>query len=175
MNAFAWLNDLMLWLGKWFPRLTLVKATEAGVLFGRSGSVREVGPGLCFYWPLVSILRLCPTTRRTQEICAQLVGDETISLAVFWRIANVRLALTMLTDITGNLDDYSQAALSHACSAAGGKLSNDALRFAVQTRLGGQLRDVGLEIMDIGIVHRGSPVPIKLINDWATHEDANRG
>lgn len=173
MQGFAWLNDLMLWLGKLFPRLKLVKSTESGVLFQSGGRVRPVPPGLCWYWPLISELKTAPTTTRTQEICAQLVGAEVISIAIFWRIAQPMVALTTMTDITGNLDDHAQASLSLACSSVE-KMSNAALSAAVRGILSARVEKLGLEVTDIGIVHRGEPIPVKLINDWATHEEPNR-
>lgn len=174
VNAFEWLNDLMRWLGRFVPRLQLVKATEGGVLFCRGGQIRSVSPGLCFYWPLVSELKLVPTTQRTQEICAQLVGDETISMAIFWRVVDPACALTRLTDLTGNLDDYAQSTLSHVCSSSEERLLDADLRARVADHLRETLKEVGIAIVDVGIVHRGRPLPVKLINDWATHEEVNR-
>lgn len=173
MQGFAWLNDLMLWLGKFFPRLTLVKSTEAGVLFRSAGRVRPVLPGLCLYWPLVSELKITPITSRTLEICAQLVGCEVISMAVFWRVVAPTITLTTMTDITGNLDDHAQASLSSVCGGSDHP-PNAELRSKVKSVLGDRVSALGIEILDIGIVHRGTPIPVKLINDWATHEDSNR-
>lgn len=133
MNAFDWLNDLMRWVGQLVPRLLLVKATECGVLFMRAGKTRLLPPGLWVYWPLISQVQVTPTTQRTIEICAQLVGEETISTAIFWRVYDPVAALTLLTDITGNLDDYAQAALSRA--ATGITQTNEQLCVGMKTTL----------------------------------------
>ena len=44
----------MLWVARWVPRLVRIRATHVGVLFGRSGRVTELQPGLWWYWPIVS-------------------------------------------------------------------------------------------------------------------------
>jgi hypothetical protein len=45
-SGFAWLNELMVWLGRWVPRLLLIKRGHCGVKFGPGGSLEQLDAGL---------------------------------------------------------------------------------------------------------------------------------
>lgn len=108
-SGLAWLNDLMLWLGRWFPRLILIKATHIGVKFSRAGAVTSLRPGLYCYWPITSMVEVVSTRMRTTEISAQLIGREAVSIAIGWRIRNPLAAICEFNDVFSQLDDRSQA------------------------------------------------------------------
>ena len=77
MNSFTWLNDIFQGLLKFIPRVILVRTTYQGILFTRKGKVVVKKPGLFIYWPLVSQIRLIPTTIRSFKI-QPIVIDEIV-------------------------------------------------------------------------------------------------
>lgn len=166
-SGLAWLNDLMLWLARWIPRITLIKATHAGVLFGPNGRVRRIEPGLLVYWPITHALTVVSTRIRTAEIAAQLHGREAVQIVISWRIDNPVAALMTLNDPAANLDDRAQAALAHAYSA---DWSSADIASGVSHRLRSELEPSGVVVEGVDVSQRGPIRAIRLMSDWGTHE-----
>ncbi len=167
MNGLTWLNDLMTWLARWIPRLTLIPATNTGVLFGPRGAVRACPPGLIVYWPITHQLKIVSTLWRTIEISGQLNQREILSLVIIWRIADALAAILRFNDATAFLDDRAQAALAVAYDP---HHSNDQIEAIAHARLCADFGDHGVIIERVSVSQRGQVRAIKLVNDWATHE-----
>lgn len=167
MSGLAWLNELMTWLGRWFPRITLIRATHEGVLFGPGGSVTLRKPGLMVYWPITHELHLVSTRLRTTELAAQLHGREAVQVVVGWRITDPATAMMALNDIAANLDDRIQAALANAYES--GRTSGDIAK-AMLAILQPEMAPAGLRIESVDVSQRGPVFSLKMLNDWAQHE-----
>jgi hypothetical protein len=169
-TGLAWLNELMVWLGKWFPRLVLIKATQQGVVFGRRGDVRALNPSLHCYWPITTEVVLVSTIPRTTEIAAQLQGSEVVSLCVQYSIVDPRTALTSLNDLFATLDDRAQALLAQAYVATDTSVD---IAARVHQGLTGEFGPCGIVVHDVSVIQRGWALPLKNMNDWAQHAKAD--
>jgi len=155
MSGFAWLNELMVWLGRWVPRLLLVKQGHCGVKFGPGGSVVGLCPGLYVYWPITHEITDVSVRSRTYEIAAQLHGTEAIAVMVSYYVRDAVLALTQLHDIASNLDDRTQAALRRHHASGDDLIA--------------EFSSAGIEITTVSIIQRGPVITLKNLNDWAHH------
>jgi regulator of protease activity HflC (stomatin/prohibitin superfamily) len=167
MAGLAWLNDLMTWLARWVPRLTLIKATHEGVLFGPGGSVQRRAPGLLFYWPITHDLQLVGTRARTAELAAQLHAGEAISVVVGWRVVDAVRCLSSLNDPAAFLDDRTQAALGIAYSSRQSNADMCALMLAQLSR---EFDGYGIRIDSVDVAQRSWVIPMKSLKDYAQHE-----
>jgi hypothetical protein len=165
-GGLAWLNDLMVWLARWVPRLTLIKRTHEGVIFGPRGRVSLRGPGLCCYWPITHELQLIGTRRRSLELAAQLHVGEAVSVVVGWFVSNSLTAATSLSDVEAFLDDRTQAALSraHVLHRPDAEITGQMLR-----ELADEFSKFGVDVFSVDIAQRSWVIPIKNLNDYATH------
>ena len=75
-SAFAWLNNLIRSFGKLIPRIMLVRATYVAVVFRWNGKAVVRNPGLLWYWPICSHVRMMPTTVRSWNIPTVAVAIE---------------------------------------------------------------------------------------------------
>lgn len=169
MSGLAWLNELMLWLGKWFPRPLLIKAGHVGVWFSLGGAVKTLEPGLYVYWPITTDVTVVSTRRRTFEIASQLCDLEAVSLTVAFTIANPQAVLLAFGDVFSQLDDRTQAALSASYEAT---TDNGTLAGKVKAQLCEQFTTMGVTIHSVDVVGRGRVIPLKNLNDWAQHAKA---
>ncbi len=169
MSGLAWLNELMVWLGKWFPRLVLINATHEGVKFTRHGGVGAFPPGLYCYWPITTDFKVVSTRRRTTEIAAQLIGQEVVSVAIAFTIQNPKDALMAYDDVFAQLDDRTQAHLSalHAINS-----NNAQLGGAVRAAVAEEFEENGVLIHSVDVIQRGRVIPVKTLTDWAQHSKA---
>lgn len=169
MNGLAWLNDLMVWLARWVPRLTLIKAGNVGVMFDRRGRVDGREPGLSFWWPITQDLKIVSTRVRSTEVAAQLHGAEAISLVMLFRIASPETTLMALDDVFSVIDDRTQAHLS-SCYRPG--IESGELCRKVHLAMQDEFEGYGVEITAVDIAQRGFIIPIKMLNDYAQHSVA---
>jgi hypothetical protein len=165
MSGFAWLNEVMSWLGRWVPRLLLVKRGYTGVKFGPRGSVSTLDAGLHLYWPITHDVTLVSIMPRTFEICAQTHGNEAVGVAVGYRVTDPARSITSVNDLKSNLDDRTQASLAK-------HVSKQDVADAMLADLKREYEPLGVDIQWVAIIQRGSVITLKNINDWATHEPA---
>ena len=66
-NAFAWLNAIFQYFGKFVPQPFIVKWTERGVRYRRGQFPKEVKPGFHWYWPLTSHVEKAEVVWSPQE------------------------------------------------------------------------------------------------------------
>jgi regulator of protease activity HflC (stomatin/prohibitin superfamily) len=168
-SGFAWLNELMVWVGRLFPRLVLVKAGNRGVWFGPGGRTRYCEPGLHVYWPITSELTLVSVRQRTTEIASQLHGREIVSIAVVYTIRDPRHMLLCQNDVFAMVDDRAQAYLAQAYGAD--RLSTD-IAVDVLLNMQSEFDQYGVHIQKVNVLQRGRVIPLKNLNDWAQHAKA---
>lgn len=166
MSGLTWLNDLMVWLARWVPRLTLIKAGNSGVMFGLHGSVQDREPGLRFWWPITQDLKIVSTRVRTTEVATQLHGSEAISLVMLFRIRTPKTTLMTLDDVFSVIDDRTQAHLS-GCYRPG--IDSQQLCLEVFNAMRDEFDSYGVDIEAVDIAQRGFIIPIKMLSDYAQH------
>lgn len=175
-TGFAWLNELMVWIGRWFPRLLLIKAGNAAVKFGPRGDAVLLGAKLVVYWPITHEVTVVSTRTRTTEISGQLQDSEVISAVVVYHISDPVKALLTYHQVSSALDDFTQAALRAAyrvsLDASRHGASDDRIEDEMRTRLRAEFTVNGVEIEEAHIISRGRVIALKNIGDWAQHEDA---
>lgn len=69
--AFAWLSELVNWVGKFFPRLKIIRITHMGVAFVHGSRVKILTPGLIWWWPLVTEITVIPVVRQLSHLAPQ--------------------------------------------------------------------------------------------------------
>lgn len=104
------------------PHLLLVRATEAGVLFKRGKTIKPIGPGLHWYWPLVTEYYTTAVVRQTQNLPIQSVVTRdrvavAISGIIVYRIKDAVAALARTFDFNDTLKDIAMTAIvPYVCS-----------------------------------------------------------
>lgn len=169
MSGLTWLNDLMVWLAKWVPWLTLIKAGYEGVLFGPGGAAVRKTPGMCWYWPITHELTTVSTRIRSTEIAAQLHGGEVVSVVVLYCVISPLGVLLGQDDVFSTIDDRTQAHLARAYERG---RSNAEICETVRLGLVGELERHGINVLSVDVAQRGSIIPIKMLSDYAQHSKA---
>lgn len=116
-TVFGWLGQLFQALLSLVPRLGICRATHGGVKFRRGSVVREIKPGLFWYWPLVTEVEIIATARQTLNLPTQrLTTKDGVSVVVagvvVYTVRNVVQALTANWDHDATIGDISLAALA---------------------------------------------------------------
>lgn len=118
MNAaFAWLGEVMNWIGKWFPRLIIVRSTHAGVRFRHGKTTSALEPGLRVYWPLVTEVEIVPTARQTHNLPTQALLTKdghrvVVSGVVVYKVNDIVATIARNWDVSDTLNDISMVAIT---------------------------------------------------------------
>ena len=181
-GAFAWLNDLMTWLGRFVPRLLLVPPTHRGVRFGPRGGVREVGPGLLVYWPITHNILQIPVTTQSVQFCGQiLLGDDSgallvprvsmCSTAIQFRVVDPVKAAMSALNLYALIDNRASAAIARHFNA---KVPADEWVKMAAADLDGAIAAYGINLERLDLTQAGSGIAVKNISDWS-HSDQAEG
>jgi regulator of protease activity HflC (stomatin/prohibitin superfamily) len=115
-KALGWIGEIFQTLLKLFPWLVIVPATHEGVAFVWGRHVRRWGPGLHWYWPVVTQYKTIAVVRQTQLIQSKVVmtGDLKTVLAgalVTYYVDDVVAALAQIADLASDVMERSQGAI----------------------------------------------------------------
>lgn len=83
-GALAWIGQIAEWIGRLIPRLVIIRTTHSAIKFVRGWKVVKIGPGLHFYWPMITDLVTYPTVRQAEELRGQTIvttDDKTLLVA----------------------------------------------------------------------------------------------
>jgi len=114
--TFAWLNDLMIFIAGWFPRLRIVLASERGIRYRHGRDVSILEPGLRVYWPMVTQVQVVNVMRQTLNLSTQTIttadGEAIIvSGIVVYTIADVDRYLVQNENAASGMDEVTCAAV----------------------------------------------------------------
>ena len=115
--AFAWLGQIFDSILLLVPRIVIVRATHSGVKWRYGKNVISLGPGLHFFWPLVSEVMLTVVARQTNTPPKQILTTKdgkkvTVGIIVVYRIRNIEQAIGRINwDVDATVNDIAQAAV----------------------------------------------------------------
>lgn len=102
--AFEWINNLLNWLVTFLPTFDLCEITHRGVkvsarIFKRGVRVKEIGPGLYWYWPRTTKVYTCSVVAEVYDLPTQSVDSKDghaimFSVSLVCRVRNVEKWLT---------------------------------------------------------------------------------
>jgi len=115
VTGFEWLGELARASVAWVPRLRHICADEAAVKFVRERTV-VLTPGMHWFWPLTSQIRMAKTARCILELDMQplITADNVTVLAggiVAYRVTDVHKYLVDNYDADTNLSETCEVAL----------------------------------------------------------------
>lgn len=115
-GALAWLNEAMVWLASWIPRLVIVLASEKGIRYRHGSDVSVLDPGLHVYWPIVTRVQIVNVNRQVLNLSMQTLttadGRTIIASGVLvYRIVDVERYLVANHDADAGIDEVTCAAI----------------------------------------------------------------
>jgi len=113
-GVFAWLNEAMLWIGQWIPRLLIVLSSERGIRYRNGRDVAILEPGLRVYWPIATKCQVVNVMRQVLNLSTQTLTTKDgkpviVSGLVVYRIEDVELYLVDNHDADAGIDEVTCA------------------------------------------------------------------
>jgi regulator of protease activity HflC (stomatin/prohibitin superfamily) len=116
-SAFAWIGNIVEWLGNFIPRIKIVRSTHGGLRFRRGKIVKEIKPGLCVYLPLITEVDIIPVARQTHNLPSQSLltkdGKQVVvGGVVVYSIKDVVACLSRNWDVADTINDITMLAIA---------------------------------------------------------------
>jgi len=116
-NAFAWLNAIFQYLGRFIPQFFLVKWTDRGVRYRRGKFPVEVAPGLRWYWPLTTHVEMAEVVWSVQEFTPTVLTTKdgksiSIGYSMLYRIVDVVKTHTSTDNFMESLGELAELPLA---------------------------------------------------------------
>ena len=118
------MNEALGWIGQFFetialfvPRRVIIRATEGAIKWKYGKNVIKLGPGIHWYWPIVTDFEKIAVARQTLNLPTQTLftSDQqqvVVSAVITYRINDIILAIGEKNwDLDETLKDTSQAAV----------------------------------------------------------------
>lgn len=155
-SAFGWLGEIFAWFGNLIPRWIIVTRTHRGVAFVRGKHVREMNPGMFFYWPFWTECMLYPVVRQSVNLPNQTLTTYdfksiTISAVIIYKVDNITQALAEQWDLAETIKDLSMSAVRKVtCEATFNELQSEweHVDSNLKKELQETLKDYGIGILD---------------------------
>ena len=173
--AFAWLGQIAETILKFFPRLIIVQVTQGGIKLRKGSEITEVKPGLCWYWPLITVVNVITTVRDTMDLPGQTFttkDNKTVLMSgmVQYEVTDPVTLLTTAPDYTNTIADLVMTAMYDTFiqytwdelreGIVDGKLRKEMKR-AAQT----ELKGFGVRIISVGLKDNALARVLKIVQD----------
>src|SRR5262245_34278879 len=154
-HVFGWIGQIFQTLLRFFPWLVIVPATSEAVAFVRGRHIKAWGPGLHWYWPLVTTYKTIMTVRQTQRIQSKVIMTKdlktvTVGALVTYYIDDVVSALAKIADLPSDIIERSQGAiLSIVSERTLEQIQRDRIAFNqdLTARVGESLNGYGVQVL----------------------------
>lgn len=179
-TALAWFNDIIQWIGRWVPRITMIRPTHRGIRFGPKGGTVAVGPGVVIYWPILYDLIQMPITTISFQAPGQTLAIESdgivpivahCAVAVQFQITDPVKAAMRALNFLALVDNRVQAAV--ACHWRG-NIRDLAWCDAARADASSALREYGIRLERLDVTNLARGCVVKYVSDWS-HSDNAQG
>ena len=128
-QAFGWVGDLVRWVAQFVPRWVILDTTEGAVKFVRGSNPVALGPGIHWYWPMMTTFQSYPTARQADNLRAQTIvteDDKVIAVGgmLVYEVADIEKLLAHTHNASTTVTDIALTAVHDVCC----QLSWDALK-----------------------------------------------
>lgn len=116
-SAFAWLDRVLSYIGKFIPQPYITKITERTVLFRFGKKTILKNPGLHWHWPITSPIETMEVVEQAQEFNpAVLTTKDCVTVAVgftiFYEIGDLIAAITKTDRVLETIGELGEAAIA---------------------------------------------------------------
>lgn len=119
-SAFAWIGQIVSWIGRWIPRWEILDLTEGAVKYVRGKKALYCGPGIHWWWPVTSTWIAYPTVRQADRLQTQTIvtTDEkviTIGAIIVYSVSDLLRLLTTTHSAVTTINDITLTCIHDVC------------------------------------------------------------
>lgn len=176
-SALAWIGQIAAWIGQFIPRWQIVDTTRGAVKFVRGSRVVKLGPGLHWFWPVLTDFHVYPTARQAVDLRAQTFvteDDKTIVVGglIVYEIEDIEKILAHTYDPEETIRDITLSAIHDVCcQMSWDELKREQRRGTLDTKLRREsqkgLIDYGVKVLKTTLTDLAPCRVLKLVQSMA--------
>lgn len=164
---FTWISDFFYAFGKLFPRIFIVKKTHRGLKFVWGSDVREIEPGIHWYWPLITKYKLLPINEQvlllnTQTLITADNVEVSLSAFLIYKIIDIKAAILNAYDIYQIMDDRIQGIILEEVRENN---FEDLINIVLTEKAGEELAIYGVEVVRCRLANLSKSRTFRLIQE----------
>ena len=169
---FDWIAIFFGKITAFVPRFTKVSPTDRLVKWSRCREATIHGPGLVWYWPLVTDVEQCDVRWQSMVTTVQtvtLTDGTTVSARTLtrWKPLDLLAAINSEADYGDTVAETAQAVLVSVLSSVDSTLLKQTrvLSVALTLELQGELRDLGIKVQKSTFIELCVSPAFRVVND----------
>jgi regulator of protease activity HflC (stomatin/prohibitin superfamily) len=116
--ALGWIGQIVSWIGQFIPRWLIVRTTHGAVKWVAGKRVVPLGPGLHFWWPVVTEVMLYPVARQSTNLRGQALvtkDDKTILVSglVVYEVRDIEKLIAQTFDPDDTIEEISLSVINN--------------------------------------------------------------
>lgn len=144
-GALDWFGQAIEWLGRFIPRIVIVRSTHGGVRFKHGRSAKAITPGLIIYWPLTTEVEIIPVVRQSHNMPTQALVTKdgkrvVVSGVLVFAISDILAYLSKSWDCFDTINDISMVAIAQVITTHDYSYLLENLATTIQAELTKQTR-----------------------------------
>lgn len=171
--ALGWIGQLVEWLGKLFPRWSIVRTTHRMIKFIGGKKIIVLGPGVHFWWPARTEIEMVPVARQADDLRSQTLvtaDDKTTVVGgiLIHEIFDVEKFVTLSYDGLATIKDITLTAIHDVvCQMSWEELKAEQRKGTLDTKLKNAakkaLEEYGVRVIKVMLTDLAPARVIKLI------------
>ena len=173
--AFEWIGKLAETFINLFPHLKIIKVTQGGLKMRRGNELTVLGPGLHFWWPLITTLDVVTTVRDTMDLNGQTFTTKDnksilTSGMVMYSISDVEKLLTSAPDYQNTIVDIcmtviTDVMLKYEWEQIRERVISGELGKELRKAAGDELRPFGVKVISLSLKDLAPVKVFKIVQD----------
>ena len=116
-SAFAWLDRILTFVGRFIPQPYIIKVTERTVLFRFGKRIILKGPGLHWHWPITSPIETMEVVEQAREFNPAVLTTKdcrtvAVGFTLLYEIEDLIVALTKTDSVLQTVGELGEAAIA---------------------------------------------------------------
>lgn len=180
-EALAWVGWIAEWIGKFIPRWEILDLTEGAVKFVRGKRPVYCGPGIHWYWPLLTFWQKYPIARQADRLQTQTIvtkDDKVIVVGgmVVYSVSDLLVLLTTAHSAATTIRDITLTSIHDVvCKMTWDELKDEQRRSTLDTKLKNatqkQLDDYGVKVVKVMLTDMAPARVLKLMQSTSQEEN----
>jgi regulator of protease activity HflC (stomatin/prohibitin superfamily) len=181
MEALAWIGQIFEWIGKFIPRWAILDLTEGAVKYVRGKKAVYCGPGIHWYWPVLSTWYPYPTVRQADRLLTQTfvtTDDKVVAVGgiIVYKVSDLLRLLTTTHNATSAVRDIALTAIHDVCCRMSWEeLKSEQRKGTLDTKLRNMtqkaLSDYGVEVEKVMLVDLSPARVLKVLQSVSQEEN----
>lgn len=181
-EAFAWLGQVVEWIGRFVPRWEVLDLTQGAVKFVGGKKAVPLGPGIHWYWPVMTKLFIYPTARQADDLRSQTMvttDDKVIVVGgmIVYEVEDIEKLLAHTYHASQAVKDLSLTVIHDVCcQMSWEELKQGQRKGTLDTRLRNAAKEAlepyGVRVIKAMLTDLAPAEVIKILQSTSRDEDA---